>query len=287
MWVHRPDEQLGPVRSLNFSPLFPSQTQSIVTTITTLAVLKLRSSHVLYFVAGSLCTSFTGKNRILGYLLLLSVFWTLVYPEIVDLLLNQTFLDLCCTAKGLKLIIKQPRPEGSSIVKTHGMPSTHSAWVYPLLSTTFLQSLGSRVKLTKDYQRRREQFFSLGFPFPRWHLPLLPLLSQNHDFHGNLFLPLITSTSLSSINSTLSILWTSPSFNSNLPWTLNSNPRNLVKDQIRSSYKVTMSCWIHFRIGLGFHTFLGLEWIREFELRGRGRVGEFERNWIDWEWHWN
>lgn len=64
-------------------------TQSIVTTATAISILHLRTSHALYFTVGSLATSFT--------------------------------------AKGLKRVIKQPRPPGSRVKKTSGMPSTHSA----------------------------------------------------------------------------------------------------------------------------------------------------------------
>nr|CDI51666.1 dolichyl pyrophosphate phosphatase and related acid phosphatases [Melanopsichium pennsylvanicum 4] len=64
-------------------------TQSIVTTATAIGILHLRTCHALYFTIGSLATSFT--------------------------------------AKGLKKVIKQPRPPGSRVKKTSGMPSTHSA----------------------------------------------------------------------------------------------------------------------------------------------------------------
>lgn len=64
-------------------------TQSIVTTATAVAILHLRTCHVLYFTIGSLATSFT--------------------------------------AKGLKRVINQPRPPGSKVKRTSGMPSTHSA----------------------------------------------------------------------------------------------------------------------------------------------------------------
>lgn len=64
-------------------------TQGIVTTATAIGILHLRTAHVLYFTVGSLVTSFT--------------------------------------AKGLKRVIKQPRPPGSRVKKTSGMPSTHSA----------------------------------------------------------------------------------------------------------------------------------------------------------------
>lgn len=64
-------------------------TQGIVTTATAIGILHLRTCHVLYFTVGSLATSFS--------------------------------------AKGLKRVIKQPRPPGSRVKKTSGMPSTHSA----------------------------------------------------------------------------------------------------------------------------------------------------------------
>lgn len=63
-------------------------TQGIVATATAIGILHLRTCHALYFTAGSLATSFT--------------------------------------AKGLKRVIKQPRPPGSRVKKTSGMPSTHS-----------------------------------------------------------------------------------------------------------------------------------------------------------------
>ena len=69
--------------------LLLKHTQGIVTTATAIGILHLRTCHVLYFTIGSLATSFT--------------------------------------AKGLKRVIKQPRPPGSRVKKTSGMPSTHSA----------------------------------------------------------------------------------------------------------------------------------------------------------------
>ncbi|SPO20427.1 uncharacterized protein UTRI_00827_B [Ustilago trichophora] len=90
-------------------------TQGIVTTATAIGILHLRTCHVLYFTIGSLATSFT--------------------------------------AKGLKRVIKQPRPPGSRVKKTSGMPSTHSATIsfmgtYIVLSSLLLPlhpslSLGS------------------------------------------------------------------------------------------------------------------------------------------------
>ncbi|SNX84133.1 uncharacterized protein MEPE_02841 [Melanopsichium pennsylvanicum] len=80
-------------------------TQSIVTTATAIGILHLRTCHALYFTIGSLATSFT--------------------------------------AKGLKKVIKQPRPPGSRVKKTSGMPSTHSATIsfmgtYIVLLSLFL-----------------------------------------------------------------------------------------------------------------------------------------------------
>ncbi|SAM59043.1 uncharacterized protein UBRO_01122 [Ustilago bromivora] len=80
-------------------------TQGIVTTATAIGILHLRTAHVLYFTIGSLATSFS--------------------------------------AKGLKRVIKQPRPPGSRVKKTSGMPSTHSATIsfmgiYIMLSALFL-----------------------------------------------------------------------------------------------------------------------------------------------------
>jgi dolichyldiphosphatase len=78
-------------------------TQGIVTTATALGILHLRTSHVLYFTIGSLATSFT--------------------------------------AKGLKRVIKQPRPPGSRVKKTSGMPSTHSATISFMGTYIMLSSL--------------------------------------------------------------------------------------------------------------------------------------------------
>ncbi|EPQ29209.1 uncharacterized protein PFL1_03496 [Pseudozyma flocculosa PF-1] len=64
---------------------------SIATTATAIAILHLRTAHVVYYTGAILATSFT--------------------------------------AKGLKRLIKQPRPVGSRVKKTSGMPSTHSASV--------------------------------------------------------------------------------------------------------------------------------------------------------------
>ncbi|UZJ51234.1 hypothetical protein CBS101457_000554 [Exobasidium rhododendri] len=64
-------------------------TQGVLTVATTVGVLYYRNVHSVYYVASILSTSFL--------------------------------------AKGLKLVIKQPRPPGSSVTKTHGMPSTHSS----------------------------------------------------------------------------------------------------------------------------------------------------------------
>ncbi|CBQ68156.1 conserved hypothetical protein [Sporisorium reilianum SRZ2] len=78
-------------------------TQGIVTTATAIGILYLRTSHALYFTAGSLATSFT--------------------------------------AKGLKRVIKQPRPPGSRVKKTSGMPSTHSATISFMGTYIILSSL--------------------------------------------------------------------------------------------------------------------------------------------------
>ncbi|KAL9934027.1 hypothetical protein V8E36_007109 [Tilletia maclaganii] len=64
-------------------------TDVIVIAATAVGVLHLRTSHAVFYSLGSTATSFT--------------------------------------AKGLKKIIKQPRPEGSYNKRTHGMPSTHSS----------------------------------------------------------------------------------------------------------------------------------------------------------------
>ncbi|KAK0525522.1 hypothetical protein OC834_005138 [Tilletia horrida] len=64
-------------------------TDVIVIAATAVGVMHLRTSHALFYSLGSTATSFT--------------------------------------AKGLKRIIKQPRPEGSYNKRTHGMPSTHSS----------------------------------------------------------------------------------------------------------------------------------------------------------------
>ncbi|KAN0060200.1 hypothetical protein ACQY0O_007529 [Thecaphora frezii] len=66
-------------------------TQGITTTAVALAILHLRTTHVVYYTLGIFSTSFS--------------------------------------AKGLKRLIKQPRPPGSRVKKTSGMPSTHSASV--------------------------------------------------------------------------------------------------------------------------------------------------------------
>lgn len=82
-----------------------SQTQGIVTGLVTLGCLHYRNAHSLYFVAASLATSFSGKQ-------------------------NTACLDSCrltLPAKGLKKVVRQPRPPGSSVKKTSGMPSTHSS----------------------------------------------------------------------------------------------------------------------------------------------------------------
>ncbi|PWY97243.1 PAP2-domain-containing protein, partial [Testicularia cyperi] len=80
-------------------------TQGIVTTATAIGILHFRTCHVVYFTIGTLATSFS--------------------------------------AKGLKRVIKQPRPPGSRVKKTSGMPSTHSASIsfmgtYILLSSLLL-----------------------------------------------------------------------------------------------------------------------------------------------------
>ncbi|KAE8250654.1 hypothetical protein A4X13_0g4519 [Tilletia indica] len=64
-------------------------TDVIVVAATAVGVMHLRTSHAVIYSLGSTATSFT--------------------------------------AKGLKKIIKQPRPEGSYNKRTHGMPSTHSS----------------------------------------------------------------------------------------------------------------------------------------------------------------
>ncbi|KAK0550051.1 hypothetical protein OC845_002855 [Tilletia horrida] len=66
-------------------------TDVIVIAATAVGVMHLRSSHALVYSLGSMATSFSGAS------------------------------------KGLKRIIKQPRPEGSYNKRTHGMPSTHSS----------------------------------------------------------------------------------------------------------------------------------------------------------------
>ncbi|KAM0788904.1 hypothetical protein ACM66B_002986 [Microbotryomycetes sp. NB124-2] len=67
-----------------------SNTQSIVTSLTIAAILRIRTAHALYFGAGTLVAAFS--------------------------------------AKLLKKVIKQPRPTGAKkFEKTYGMPSTHSS----------------------------------------------------------------------------------------------------------------------------------------------------------------
>lgn len=78
-----------PPKELSTGLWLLKHTQGIVTTATAIGILHLRTSHVIYFTAGTLATSFT--------------------------------------AKGLKRVIKQPRPPGSKVKKTSGMPSTHSS----------------------------------------------------------------------------------------------------------------------------------------------------------------
>ncbi|KAK4055577.1 hypothetical protein OIV83_000123 [Microbotryomycetes sp. JL201] len=65
-------------------------TQSIVTSLTIAAILRIRTAHALYFGAGTLVAAFS--------------------------------------AKSLKKVIRQPRPTGAKkFEKTYGMPSTHSS----------------------------------------------------------------------------------------------------------------------------------------------------------------
>ncbi|PWN45725.1 PAP2-domain-containing protein [Ceraceosorus guamensis] len=85
---------------------FLKHTQGVVTASTTIGVLCLRNTHSLYYVAGALGTG-----------------WV---------------------AKLLKKVIKQPRPQGSAVTKTHGMPSTHS-------STMTFMCLYLALALPKDY----------------------------------------------------------------------------------------------------------------------------------------
>ncbi|KAI5476007.1 dolichyldiphosphatase [Pseudohyphozyma bogoriensis] len=81
-------------------------TQFVVTSLTILALLRIRSAHSLWFGAGTLVAAFT--------------------------------------AKFLKLFIKQPRPVGAKkYERTYGMPSTHSSSIaffgaYLALSTALL-----------------------------------------------------------------------------------------------------------------------------------------------------
>ncbi|EST06663.1 Phosphatidic acid phosphatase type 2/haloperoxidase [Kalmanozyma brasiliensis GHG001] len=94
-----------PQKELSTGLWLLKHTQGIVTTATAIGILHLRTSHVIYFTVGTLATSFT--------------------------------------AKGLKRVIKQPRPPGSKVKKTSGMPSTHSSTIsfmgtYILLSSLLL-----------------------------------------------------------------------------------------------------------------------------------------------------
>ncbi|PWN53648.1 hypothetical protein IE53DRAFT_383822 [Violaceomyces palustris] len=76
-------------RNLSTALWLFKHTQGIVTAATAVGILHLRTSHAAYFATCAVATSFT--------------------------------------AKGLKRIIKQPRPPGSRVKKSSGMPSTHSA----------------------------------------------------------------------------------------------------------------------------------------------------------------
>ncbi|GAK61920.1 uncharacterized protein PAN0_001c0115 [Moesziomyces antarcticus] len=98
-----PDKRDAPREQLSTGLWLLKHTQGIVTTATALGILHLRTSHVLYFTIGSLATSFT--------------------------------------AKGLKRVIKQPRPPGSRVKKTSGMPSTHSATISFMGTYIVLSSL--------------------------------------------------------------------------------------------------------------------------------------------------
>lgn len=92
--------------------LFLKHTQGIVTAATTIGVLHYRNFHSLFFVVGSLSTSFSGES-------LSNTLAAKHAPE----------RRFSATAKGLKLVIKEPRPPGSIVTKTHGMPSTHSSTI--------------------------------------------------------------------------------------------------------------------------------------------------------------
>lgn len=85
----RSNGDVRPQKELSTGLWLLKHTQGIVTTATAMCILHLRTSHVVYFTIGTLSTSFT--------------------------------------AKGLKRVIKQPRPPGSKVKKTSGMPSTHSS----------------------------------------------------------------------------------------------------------------------------------------------------------------
>jgi len=86
-----------------------SNTQFVVTALTAFFILRIRTSHSLYFGAGTLVAAFTGSS--------------LLPPP-----LQHPTNSLNDPAKLLKKCIKQPRPTGAKkFEKTYGMPSTHSS----------------------------------------------------------------------------------------------------------------------------------------------------------------
>lgn len=123
------DAERKPTQSLSTGLWLLKHTQGIVTTATAIGILHFRTCHVVYFTMATLATSFS--------------------------------------AKGLKRVIKQPRPPGSRVKKTSGMPSTHSA------SISFM---GTYIMLT-----------SLLLPLH----PSISLGSQSHDDMTRLWLALL------------------------------------------------------------------------------------------------
>ncbi|SCV70605.1 BQ2448_3367 [Microbotryum intermedium] len=102
-------------------------TQFIVTTLTIVLILRLRTAHALWFGAGTLCTAFSGMT-----VRIRSDSPDLTSTAHAQLVFSLRIFPSPClaslTAKILKRFIRQPRPDRALRYETtYGMPSTHSS----------------------------------------------------------------------------------------------------------------------------------------------------------------
>lgn len=146
-----------------------------MTAATAIAVVHVRTSHAVYFVLGSLLAAFSGElaspktlrkeKRSSPVLVLASLdraahspfslafisSHLLFIPSLLPFIsspfplpsspVSSLLLTPHPPAKTLKHLIRQPRPSGSPVTRSHGMPSTHSATISFMGTYLFLSSL--------------------------------------------------------------------------------------------------------------------------------------------------